>query len=133
MEPLTNKIISVACTANLYGTPTQNNGSVAKSYTAAAGTVSSAVATQGVGTYPQVYKEELWAAGEIGFTNRIWFPEAFPLYTVSTSTYDCWTLKLSDIFDDMTAQSFRRGSYSELFIALPTATYAVFSSILANI
>ena len=133
LEPLTNKIISVACTANLYGTPTQNNGSVAKSYTAAAGTVSSAVATQGVGTYPQVYKEELWAAGEIGFTNRIWFPEAFPLYTVSTSTYDCWTLKLSDIFDDMTAQSFRRGSYSELFIALPTATYAVFSSILANI
>ena len=133
LEPLTNKIISIATTANLYGTPIQNNGSVAKSYTAAAGTVSSGVATQGVGTYTQVFKEELWAAGEIGFTNRIWFPENFPFYSVSGTTYDCWTLRVSQPFEDMTAQSFHRGSYGEVFIALAHGTYTTFASILANI
>lgn len=133
LEPLTNKTISVATTANLYGTPIQNNGSVAKSYTAADGTVSSGVATQGVGTYTQVFKEELWAAGEIGFTNRIWFPENFPFYSVSGTTYDCWTLRVSQPFEDMTAQSFQRGSYGEVFIALPHATYTNFAAILANI
>jgi len=117
LEPLTNKIISVATTANLYGTPIQNNGSVAKSYTTAAGTVASGVATQGNGTYTQIFKQELWAAGEIGFTNRIWFPENFPIYSVSTSTYDTNTLKVNQTFEDMTAQSFQRGSFGEVFVA----------------
>ena len=133
LEPLTNKVLSVATTANLYGTQIQNNSSVAKSYTVAAGTISSAVAKQGNGTYAQVFKEELWAAGEIGFTNRIWFPEPFPTYAVSTTTYDCWTLQVDQKFEDMTAQSFSRKSFGEVFIALTAGTYTVFAAILANI
>ncbi len=134
LETLPNKSMSVATTANLYGTPISNNGTVAKVYTSSTGApASAAVATQGVGTSYQVFKEELWAAGEIGFVNRIWFPENFPLYTAAATTYDCWTLRVNQTFEDQTAQSFKRGSYGEVFIALPHGTYTVLASILANI
>lgn len=117
-EAQPNKIMSVSCSVNASGTPVQNNGVVAKSYMSAAQAVTSGVYTEGAGTYPQVFKKELTAAGYSGFINRIFLPDPFPLYSVSTSTYDTLGLQYTAPAKDFTAQGFQFGEVLESIIAV---------------
>jgi hypothetical protein len=121
LEPQYNIIMNLACSVNLSGTPMQNNQTVAKVYTAAAGTpATAAVYTEGAGTYSQVFKKELWAAGYLGFTNRSFLPDNFPIYSVSSTNYATIGLQYSSIVNDFTAQGFIAGESLNAILAVAT-------------
>ncbi len=119
-EPQPNKILNVSCNVNLSGTPVQNNQLVAREYTGSNGAVTSgaAVYTEGNGTYAQVFKAELTAAGYSGFINRTFLPDNFPLYSVSTATYGIFGLSFNAPAKDYTAQNFKFGELQDALIAL---------------
>jgi len=117
-EPQPNKIMNISCNVNLSGTVVQNNQLVARAYTAAAGTVTTGVYTEGNGTYAQVFKAELTAAGYSGFINRTFLPDNFPLYSVSTSTYGIFGLSFNAPAKDYTAQNFKFAEAQDALIAL---------------
>lgn len=117
LEPQYNIIMNLACSVNLSGTPMQNNQTVTKTYTAAAGTVTTGVYTEGAGTYSQIFKKELWAAGYSGFTNRSFLPDNFPIYSVSTTNYATIGLEYPVLVEDFTAQGFRSGQTLNAIIA----------------
>lgn len=117
-EPQPNKILNVSCNVNLSGTPVQNNQLVTRAYTAAAGTITTGIYTEGNGTYAQVFKAELTAAGYIGFINRTFLPDNFPLYSVSTSTYGIFGLSFNAPAKDYTAQNFKFAEAQDALIAL---------------
>ena len=122
LEPMPNKILNVSCNVNLSGAPVQNNQVVTKSYTNAAGAVATGVYTEGNGTYPQVFKKELVAAGYSGFVNRIFLPDNFPLYSVSTTNYVTLGLEYGTSVQDYTAQGFKAGQTLSAIIAVPTGS-----------
>ena len=122
LEPQPNKILNVSCNLNLSDTPMQNNQIVTKAYTAAAGTITTGVYTEGNGTYPQIFKKELIAAGYWGFTNRIFLPDNFPLYSVSTTNYVTMGIQYGTTVNDYTAQGFKAGETQEAIIAVPTGS-----------
>lgn len=117
-EAQPNKIMSVSCSVNASGTPVQNNSIVAKSYVAAAGTITSGVYTEGAGTYAQVFKKELTAAGYWGFINRIFLPDNFPLYSVSGTNYVTMGLEYFGQVKDFTAQGFVAGETLDSILAV---------------
>jgi hypothetical protein len=117
-EAQPNKIMSVSCSVNASGTPVQNNGVVAKSYMSSAAAITSGVYTEGVGTYSQIFKKELTAAGYSGFINRIFLPDNFPLYSVSTSTYDTIGLQYVAPAKDFTGQGFQFGESLDSILAV---------------
>jgi hypothetical protein len=117
-EPYPNKIMNISCNINLSGTVVQNNQIVTRSYTAAGGGTTTGIYTEGNGTYAQVFKAELTAAGYIGFINRTFLPDNFPLYSVSTATYGIFGLSFSAPAKDYTAQNFKFGELQDALIAL---------------
>jgi hypothetical protein len=117
-----NKILNVSCNVNLSGAPVQNNQVVTRSYTAAAGTIATGVYTEGNGTYPQVFKKELVAAGYSGFINRIFLPDNFPLYSVSGTNYVTLGLQYGTSVPDYTAQGYKAGETLSAIIAVPTGS-----------
>ncbi len=135
LEPYPNKIMAVSCSVNASGTPVQNNGIVAKSYMTAAQAVTSGVYTEGTGTYAQVFKKELTAAGYSGFINRIFLPDNFPLYSVSTTNYDTMGLQYAAPAKDFTAQNFVFAEVLESILAVPTgaAQGTTLNTILASV
>ena len=122
LEPMPNKILNVSCNVNLSGAPVQNNQVVTKAYTAAAGTITTGVYTEGNGTYPQVFKKELIAAGYSGFINRIFLPDNFPLYSVSSTNYVTLGLQYGTSVPDYTAQGYKAGETLSAIIAVPTGS-----------
>jgi hypothetical protein len=121
LEPQYNIIMNLACSVNLSGTPMQNNQTVARVYTAAAGTpATAAIYTEGAGTYSQIFKKELWAAGYLGFTNRSFLPDNFPIYSVSSTNYATIGLQYSSIVNDFTAQGFIAGESLNAILAVAT-------------
>ena len=122
LEPMPNKILNVSCNVNLSGTPVQNNQIVAKDYTSSTGAPVSGTYTEGNGTYPQVFKKELTAAGYGGFINRIFLPDNFPLYSVSNATYDTIGLQYGTSVTDYTAQGYKAGETLSAIIATPTGS-----------
>ena len=119
LEPQYNIIMNLACSVNLSGTPMQNNQTVARVYTAAAGTpATAAIYTEGAGTYSQIFKKELWAAGYLGFTNRSFLPDNFPIYSVSSTNYATIGLQYSSIVNDFTAQGFIAGESLNAILAV---------------
>jgi hypothetical protein len=118
LEPMPNKILNVSCNVNLSGAPVQNNQVVTKAYTAAAGTITTGVYTEGNGTYPQVFKKELIAAGYSGFMNRIFLPDNFPLYSVSSTEYITLGLQYGTSVIDYTAQGYKAGETLSAIIAV---------------
>jgi hypothetical protein len=120
LEPQTNKILSVACNINASGTPVQNNGVVARAYMTAAGAVTTGVYTEGAGTYPQVFKKELTAAGYAGFINRTFLPDNFPLYSISGTNYVTLGLQYNAPAKDFTGQGFQFGQSLSAIVAIPT-------------
>lgn len=122
LEPMPNKILNVSCNVNLSGAPVQNNQVVTKAYTAAAGTITTGVYTEGNGTYPQVFKKELTAAGYSGFINRIFLPDNFPLYSVSGTNYVTLGLQYGTSVTDYTAQGYKAGETLSAIIAVPTGS-----------
>lgn len=129
LEPQPNKIMNVSCSMNLSGTPVQNNQIVARSYTAAAGTTTTGVYTEGSGTYPQIFKSELFAAGYGGFINRSFLPDRFPLYANSANTYTTLGIQYFAPAKDYTAQGFVAGDTLDLLIALGSATGTQYSTL----
>lgn len=129
LEPQPNKIMNVSCSMNLSGTPVQNNQIVARSYTAAAGTTTTGVYTEGSGTYPMVFKSELFAAGYSGFINRSFLPDNFPLYANSANTYTTLGIEYFAPVKDFTAQGFVAGDTLDLLIALGSATGTQYSTL----
>jgi len=118
LEPQYNIIMNLACSVNLSGTPMQNNQTVAKVYTAAAGTpATAAVYTEGAGTYSQIFKKELWAAGYSGFGNRSFLPDNFPIYSVSTTNYATIGLEYMALVKDYSAQGFHAGETMNAILA----------------
>jgi hypothetical protein len=122
LEPMPNKILNVSCNVNLSGAPVQNNQVVTRSYTSAAGTIATGVYTEGNGTYPQVFKKELVAAGYSGFINRIFLPDNFPLYSVSGTSYVTLGLQYGTSVPDYTAQGYKAGETLSAIIAVPTGS-----------
>lgn len=122
LEPQPNKILNISCNVNLSGTVRQNNQVVTRAYTAAAGTITTGVYTEGNGTYAQVFKKELVAAGYSGFVNRIFLPDNFPLYSVSTTNYVTLGLQYGTSVQDYTAQGFKAGETLSAIIAVPTGS-----------
>jgi hypothetical protein len=122
LEPMPNKILNVSCNVNHSGAPVQNNQVVTKSYTNAAGAVATGVYTEGNGTYPQVFKKELTAAGYSGFINRIFLPDNFPLYSVSSTSYVTLGLQYGTSVTDYTAQGYKAGETLSAIIAVPTGS-----------
>jgi len=122
LEPMPNKILNVSCNVNLSGAPVQNNQVVTRSYTSAAGTIVTGVYTEGNGTYPQVFKKELTAAGYSGFINRIFLPNNFPLYSVSGTSYVTLGLQYGTSVPDYTAQGYKAGETLSAIIAVPTGS-----------
>jgi hypothetical protein len=122
LEPMPNKILNVSCNVNLSGAPVQNNQVVTRSYTSAAGTIVTGVYTEGNGTYPQVFKKELTAAGYSGFINRIFLPDNFPLYSVSGTSYVTIGLQYGTSVPDYTAQGYKAGETLSAIIAVPTGS-----------
>ena len=134
-EPQPNKIMNISCNVNLSGTVVQNNQLVARAYTAAAGTVTTGVYTEGNGTYAQVFKAELTAAGYSGFINRTFLPDNFPLYSVSGTTYNMMGLTFGAPAKDYTAQNFRFAEIQDALIALDVVTgtqYSTLNTVLAS-
>jgi hypothetical protein len=117
LEPQYNIIMNLACSVNLSGTPMQNNQTVAKVYTAAAGTVTTGVYTEGAGTYSQIFKKELWAAGYSGFGNRSFLPDNFPIYSVSGTNYATIGLEYMALVKDYSAQGFHAGETMDAILA----------------
>jgi hypothetical protein len=117
-EPQPNKILNVSCNVNLSGTPVQNNQLVTRAYTAAAGTITTGIYTEGNGTYAQVFKAELTAAGYIGFINRTFLPDNFPLYTVNGTNYVTHGLTFNAPAKDYTAQNFKFGEIQDALLAI---------------
>jgi hypothetical protein len=136
LEPMPNKIMNVSCSSNLSGTPVQNNQIVAKDYTSSTGAPTSGVYTEGNGTYPQIFKKELTAAGYGGFINRIFLPDNFPLYSVSGGTYDTIGLQYGTSVTDYTAQGYKAGETLDAIIAVPYAStgnqFATLATILSS-
>jgi len=128
-EPQPNKIMNISCNVNLSGTVVQNNQLVARAYTAAAGTVTTGVYTEGNGTYAQVFKAELTAAGYSGFINRTFLPDNFPLYSVSGTTYNMMGLTFGAPAKDYTAQNFRFAEIQDALIALDVVTGTQYSTL----
>lgn len=119
LEPQYNIIMNLACSVNLSGTPMQNNQTVAKVYTAAAGTpATAAIYTEGVGTYSQIFKKELWAVGYSGFTNRSFLPDNFPIYSVAGTNYATIGLQYNTLVNDYTAQGFIAGESLNAILAV---------------
>ena len=118
LEPQYNIIMNLACSVNLSGTPMQNNQTVAKVYTAAAGTpATAAIYTEGAGTYSQIFKKELWAAGYSGFGNRSFLPDNFPIYSVSGTNYATIGLEYMALVKDYSAQGFHAGETMDAILA----------------
>jgi len=122
LEPMPNKIMNVSCNVNLSGTPVQNNQIVAKDYTSSTGSPASGTYTEGNGTYPQIFKKELTAAGYSGFTNRIFLPDNFPLYSASGTDYVTIGLQYGTSVTDYTAQGYKAGETLSAIIAVPTGS-----------
>ena len=122
LESQPNKILNISCNVNLSGTVRQDNKVVARSYPAANGTITTGVYTEGNGTYPQVFKKELVAAGYSGFVNRIFLPDNYPLYSVSTTNYVTLGLQYGTSVQDYTAQGFKAGETLSAIIAVPTGS-----------
>ena len=78
--------------------------------------------TEGNGTYPQVFKKELTAAGYSGFMNRIFLPDNFPLYSVSAAKYATIGLQYGTSVNDYTAQGFKAGETLSAILAIPVPT-----------
>ena len=74
--------------------------------------------TEGNGTYPQVFKKELTAAGYSGFINRIFLPDNFPLYSVSGVKYVTIGLQYGTSVPDYTAQGYKAGETLSAIIAV---------------
>lgn len=117
-EPQPNKIMNVSCNVNLSGTVVQNNQLVARAYLGANGAITSGIYTEGNGTYAQVFKAELTAAGYSGFINRTFLPDNFPLYSVSGNSYGIFGLSFNAPAKDYTAQGFKFGEVQDALIAL---------------
>lgn len=117
-EPYPNKIMNVSCNVNLSGTPVQNNQLVSRAYLGSNGAITSGIYTEGNGTYAQVFKAELTAAGYSGFINRTFLPDNFPLYSVSGSSYGIFGLSFNAPAKDYTAQGFKFGEVQDALIAL---------------
>jgi hypothetical protein len=136
LEPMPNKIMNVSCSSNLSGTPVQNNQIVAKDYTSSIGNPVSFTYTEGNGTYPQIFKKELTAAGYGGFINRIFLPDNFPLYSVSGATYDTIGLQYGTSVTDYTAQGYKAGETLDAIIAVPFSSvgnqFATLATILSS-
>jgi hypothetical protein len=201
LEPQFNTTLNLACSVNLSGTPMQNNQTVARAYTTAAGTpfanyVSAAGATnsgttitvgtttglvegmvvavtsgtgafvagtkvvailsgttflidatpttnlsasavvtgtittynEGAGTYSQIFKKELWAAGYSGFINRSFLPDNFPIYSVAGTKYQTIGLQYTSFVNDFTAQGFIAGQSLDAILAV-TSGAAQFTSL----
>jgi hypothetical protein len=126
--------MNLACSVNLSGTPMQNNQTVAKVYTAAAGTpATAAIYTEGVGTYSQVFKKELWAVGYSGFTNRSFLPDNFPIYSVAGTNYSTVGLQYTAFVNDYTAQGFIAGESMNAILAVPASVqFTALADILNN-
>lgn len=139
LEPQPNKIMNVSCSMNLSGTPVQNNQIVARSYTAGAGTPATGTNpalpgqllpyTEGSGTYPQIFKSELFAAGYAGFINRSFLPDNFPLYATAGNSYTTLGIEYFAPVRDFTAQGFVAGDTLDLLIALASATGTQYSTL----
>jgi hypothetical protein len=122
LEPQYNLIMNVSCSVNLSGSPMQNNQTVAKVYTAAAGTpATAAIYNEGTGTYSQIFKKELWAAGYSGFTNRSFIPDNFPIYSVDGVSYGTIGFEYMTNVQDYTAQGFHAGQTLSAILAFPNA------------
>ena len=133
LEPQYNIIMNLACSVNLSGTPMQNNQTVTKTYTAAAGTVTTGVYTEGAGTYSQIFKKELWAAGYSGFTNRSFLPDNFPIYSVAGTNYSTVGLQYTAFVNDYTAQGFIAGESMNAILAVPASVqFTALADILNN-
>ena len=74
--------------------------------------------TEGNGTYPQIFKKELTAAGYSGFINRIFLPDNFPLYSVSGTKYVTIGLQYGTSVTDYTAQGYKAGETLSAIIAV---------------
>jgi hypothetical protein len=132
--PQTNKLINVSCNVNLEGTPVQDNKIVSRAFTGANGTITSGVYTEGNGTYAQIFKQELEAAGYRGFNNRSFLPDNFPLYSVSDNTYATTAFTFMQPAKDYTGMGFQTGTESTVIIATATSTgtqYSVLNTILS--
>jgi hypothetical protein len=123
LEPQFNTTLNLACSVNLSGTPMQNNQTVARGYTAANGTpATAAIYTEGAGTYSQIFKKELWAAGYSGFINRSFLPDNFPIYSVAGTNYATIGLQYTSFVNDFTAQGFIAGESLNAILAVPTGS-----------
>lgn len=122
LEAQPNLIMNVSASGNLSGVVVQNNQTVARSYMAAAGTVTSGIYTEGLGTSAQIFKKELVAAGYIGFQNRTFIPDNFPIYTVAASTYNTIGLQFKNIPSDYTATGVSAGDTQEAILAIAVGT-----------
>jgi hypothetical protein len=131
LEPQFNIIMNLSCSVNLSGTPMQNNQTVAKVYTAAAGTPATGTNpalsgqllpyTEGAGTYSQIFKKELWAVGYSGFTNRSFLPDNFPIYSVAGTNYSTVGIQYTAFVNDFTAQGFIAGESMNAILAVPAS------------
>jgi hypothetical protein len=74
--------------------------------------------TEGNGTYPQIFKKELTAAGYSGFINRIFLPDNFPLYSVNGVKYVTFGLQYGTSVTDYTAQGYKAGETLSAIIAV---------------
>jgi hypothetical protein len=134
LEAQPNLIMNVSASGNLSGVVVQNNQTVARSYIAAAGTVTSGIYTEGLGTSAQIFKKELTADGYIGFQNRTFIPDNFPIYTVAASTYNTIGLQFKNIPNDYTATGVSAGDTQEAILAIAVGTnqYADLVTILSS-
>jgi hypothetical protein len=134
LEVQPNLIMNVSASGNLSGVVVQNNQTVARSYMAAAGTVTSGIYTEGLGTSAQVFKKELVAAGYSGFQNRTFIPDNFPIYTVAASTYNTIGLQFKNVPSDYTATGVSAGNTQEAILAIAVGTnqYADLVTILSS-
>lgn len=118
LEAQPNTVMNVTCSSNLSGTPVINNQTVARSYMASTGAVTSGIYTEGAGTAPQIFKKELWADGYSGFGNRSFLPDNFPIYTVASSTYDTIGLQFRNTTMDYTGSGVLGGDFQEAILAV---------------
>lgn len=134
LEAQPNTIMNVSCSSNLSGTPVINNQTVTRAYMASTGAVTTGIYTEGVGTAPQIFKKELWAAGYSGFGNRSFLPDNFPIYTVESSTYNTIGLQFKNVPNDYTATGISAGDTQEAILAIAAGSnqYANLVTILSS-
>jgi len=118
LEAQPNLIMNVSASDNLSGVVVQNNSTVAKSYIGSAGTITSGIYKEGTGTSAQIFKKELVADGYIGFQNRAFIPDNFPIYTVAASTYNTIGLQFRNTVNDYTATGIAAGDTQEAILAI---------------